>query len=168
MLRKATLADAGVVASDLRLSDQLDLQASTREPAQLIIERAIFTGPHVLAVEHCGTCIAVGGVTAPRPDGRSVVWMLGTSGLDAALDHGGARLSKTWLHLMSDGRPSLFNIVPASNTRTVRWLKWLGFQVTGAFPNFRGLGHDCLEMTLVRLGVRGAGSATAGHVGGAA
>ena len=146
-MRAAIAADVSV-ANNLRASDRLDLAATTREPAIAIIERSIARGG-TYAFDLHGRCEAVGGVSDAGP--TAVIWLLGAAGFDQMLSlPGAARLTRKWLGVMVEDRRHLFNIVPESNTRTLRWLEWLGFVRGDRHANFRGLGHDCVTMTLTR------------------
>lgn len=149
-LRGADPNDAAKVGLNLRAMDSLDLAATTLEPALSIISRNIALGRRTFSIDNARECIAVGGVLDVAAQGRSVVWLLGTPSFDKALRSGGARLCQPWLNAVAEGRSKLFNVVPESNTGTVRWLEWLGFRPVTRFPNYRGLGADCVEMELSR------------------
>jgi hypothetical protein len=77
--------------------------------------------------EHDGEVFAMGGVlskSAMNPGG--IVWLLGTDKLEDVW-YSFAKESKRLADLLLDEYGSLENLVDASNKKTIRWLKWLGF-----------------------------------------
>lgn len=60
--------------------------------------------------------------------GRGVPWMLAGAGLDRA-EIPFLRRSRPVRDAMLATYPHLCNVVDARNTRTIRWLDWLGFRI---------------------------------------
>ncbi|MDP3749373.1 MAG: hypothetical protein Q8Q88_20240 [Phenylobacterium sp.] len=128
----------------------MDFAACTRDPPDQAIAWGLRSTPHTYAWDVGGVCVAVAGIKDNVRPGMSVIWMAGTTAFDQVLAAGGARLSKRWLEVMAGHRSRLFNIVPETNLRTVRWLEWLGFVRAARHSDFHGLGHTCVEMHLHR------------------
>jgi len=147
-LRPPTWQDAILVAADLRPSDRGDLAATTPETAETIILRNLQPQRRSFAIDYQHRCVAVCGFVDQLRPGMSVIWLLGTPGFDEALLAGGWRLCRRWIPLMAGPRTSLFNIVPESSARTLRWLEWLGFRRVARHTNFRALGQTCVEVHL--------------------
>jgi hypothetical protein len=151
-LRSATMWDAASIAANIRESDLRDLVATTDEGAESIILRNIKSKNRVFSVDFENHCVATVGVVLIEGLERSIIWMLGTRALDIALRrHGGARVCRSWLEVVAEDHEELFNIVPRENRTTIRWLSWLGFRPTAEYKNFRGRGHDCIELTVRRV-----------------
>lgn len=148
--RQATAEDAAHVALNLRDGDKLDLEATTRPPADELLLLSLHRAARAVAYDWEDETVAVGGVRDFVGLDASMVWLLGTPKFDVALRRGGLRVCREWLADMAEGRPRLFNVVPASNKTTLRWLQHLGFRRGALIPNYLGLGHNCYEMQLVR------------------
>lgn len=63
----------------------------------------------------------------------AVPWLLGTNALE---EHAPVflRMSRDWIHEQAKEYDILMNFVDARNTKSIRWLKWLGFEVYPAVP----------------------------------
>lgn len=126
----ATIDHIAHIAANVRHADRLEFAANFRTAAQVMesglkMSEVAWTG----FVDDDPVCMfgvaPVGGVL---PDyGRP--WMVGTSKLD---EHAIIFLRRCRSQVIEMWRryPVLSNYVAASNTRTIEWLKWLGFTVS--------------------------------------
>ncbi len=150
-VHKAKLEDLDYIEVSLRASDVDDLLATTDLPAADVIRAAYERSVETFAATLNGETVALFGVT-DRPAPRcSIIWMLGTPKLDEALVSGGQRLCRPWLFELVGQRRCVFNVVPVKNTRTIRWLRWLGFEEARIEENYRSLGHRCAIMVFRQL-----------------
>jgi hypothetical protein len=125
----ATLEHAAYIASRMRKADMEEVAVSSgRGPFTALRESLkssaqAFTG----MVEDVPVCMfgvgvldILGGVGSP--------WLLGT---DLVEKNAMAflRRSKVYVRQMTDTFPYLYNYVDARNTLSIKWLKWLGFEM---------------------------------------
>lgn len=77
--------------------------------------------------EHEGEVFAMGGVMAKSViDPGGIVWLLGTDRLEDVW-YAFAKESRRIIDILLEEYGSLENLVDVTNTKTIRWLKWLGF-----------------------------------------
>lgn len=136
LVQDATDEEIDMVANNLRESDKREIRAGERIPAPDALwrswehsqERHGIRGDDGHLVGVCGVC----------PDaGAGEVWMLGTDELLASKSHQlqFPRLSRQWVDgLVSDWR-LLHNWVYAANSRSIQWLRFLGFTVFAPEPH---------------------------------
>lgn len=146
ILRPATPADVDPVVQDLRKTDLLDIIAATSAPPHAALFRSLETSVARFAVEIDGRCVAITGRQRRDQTGAAGIWLIGTEGFDAALTGGGLRYCRQGFEIIRGGEPCLYNYVPRLNTVDIQWLRWLGFEPTGAVSNFRGRGYTCIRM----------------------
>lgn len=78
--------------------------------------------------EHDGEVFAVGGVAGKSLINKGgIVWLLGTDNLDSVW-YSFAKESRRIIDVLLEEYGTLENMVDATNKKTIRWLKWLGFQ----------------------------------------
>ena len=81
-----------------------------------------------------GLPVALFGVGGVRPDAGSV-WLLGSDELTRPAKTF-LRLSREYVDLMHTRYPLLFNRVDDRHRESQRWLRWLGFEPVGDFPEY--------------------------------
>lgn len=146
-LRRGGLADVDAVAGRLRPSDLLDIRLLSDGPPAEAIAACVRATPEVFAIDADQRPVAIGGVQRSRlRPGTSVMWLIGSSGLDGAFRRGGLRVSRTWFDRLRAGHGAVYNLVPEANAADLRWLGWMGFAPVRRWPDFRGTGIDCVEM----------------------
>lgn len=137
-------ADVLHVAQNLRLSDHVELSASSPEalPKHTVME-SVFLSRWCMAVRVDGLPVILFGVCDTDQPGCGVPWMVCTDGA-AAISRQFVRGCGYWVSRMQTDFPFLFNQVHRGNTLSINWLRWLGFTVDessrvgneGAFFNF--------------------------------
>lgn len=139
LIRLADPTDAADLAPRLRPWDMVECFAAGHDPrAALMAPFLDGNGPETWAIEENGTLIAMFGLT-PSPGGTSAaVWLLGAE----ALEGGGLALlagGREWLAEALRLYPRLWNVVPARCEATIRWLRWLGFDIGTEFLHLRSI-----------------------------
>lgn len=81
--------------------------------------------------------------------GSAIPWMISAEGVDR-FAVGFIRRCRPVVAGWSQSFPSLWNYVDARNTRAIRWLRWLGFQIHPAQP------HGLLGLPFHRFDMRSA------------
>ena len=127
--RLATPEDVELLIENLREADRQELIASDGDPAEAI-RRSVRESAWAVAIWLDGGFAAITGV-API-DGllgsRASPWMLGTPHVDrypSAL----VRVGRQYCDVMLQQYPHLLNFVDTRNTRSIRWLRRLGFTI---------------------------------------
>lgn len=134
LFRPATVGDAVAITPRLRQIDVEECDALIGEG--FVLQAAIGTvaaSPLALAWEHDGEVIALFGVAGSLLDTTGTPWMIGTD----ALDRQGRALIRSaspYIRQMQGLFSRLENVVLARNTRSIRWLKRLGFKFGPAVP----------------------------------
>lgn len=136
----ATPEDVEGLIEDLREADRQELIASDGDPEEAV-RRSVRESAWAVTVYIDGKLAAITGV-API-DGllgsRGSPWMLGTPHVDR---HPSVlvKVGRLYCGAMLDQYPHLLNFVDARNTRSIRWLKRLGFTIHPAYV-FGGRTH---------------------------
>lgn len=140
--------DVQELAVNMRKADLLELQAATDKPIEDVLIDSIRSSVWVLALEIDDELGMVFGV-APMGGllGKAAApWALGTVAVERrprALIEMGPR----YRDAMLASYPHLYNYVDARNTRSIRWLKWMGFEFHDAEPyGHAGLPFHKFEM----------------------
>jgi hypothetical protein len=132
--RLATLADAAVLERTLRPTDRAEVIAASGPDVLRTLEQSIRLSTDCWAAEIDGELIALLGV-APVSllSGIGSIWLLGTPRMTRVRSL--TRFARDYLRLiLTTEYPVLMNYVDARNTRSIRWLKRLGFTVHAAEP----------------------------------
>lgn len=130
--RKATMLDALIVGENLREADRIEIGYTTaRNPVVAVRDSWACSDMSEVAVED-GQPICIWGV-AKLNDRLGIPWMLGT---DAMLRHSRPLVARArpWVDQQCLKYKALMNYVHAGNTKSIRWLKALGFIVDPAEP----------------------------------
>lgn len=131
-IRPAVLADADIVAADLRAADRAECLAAGVADVRGAIREGIEHSALCWTALVDGQPVAVFGVRAWGDSG--VPWLLGT---EALVVHRRAfiRQAPTYIDLMLQAFPRLLNHVHADNTRAVLWLRRAGFTLHPTHPH---------------------------------
>lgn len=129
------------IARYLRYQDQLEVLYSDGVTG----EEAVLTSWKNSAICRCidaddGTPVGICGLNG------TTIWLLGTDGLLATRSHRQQfiRGGRQWIEeLMASGHGCLENWALASNTKTLRWLKHLGFTIDMPEPRGRSAQLFC-------------------------
>ena len=129
ILRAATKEDAYYLSARLRKEDLAELRASSgMQPLPALLAGMAQSVPHawVLCEPYTGNPFLMGGIRPVEPFG--IVWMLTTPAIErhalTVQKEAKAMLRRVFTE---QSYTALCNVVAASNTRAVAWLKRLGF-----------------------------------------
>lgn len=132
----AKLEDVWELARNMRDQDREELHASSGEDIVHILRESYKYSDWTMAGRVNGELACLFGVRGSTTMicNFGVPWMLGTPVLEK---HPGAlmRHCAGYVALMAERYPLLMNWVDARNTRSIRWLKRLGFEVHPAVPH---------------------------------
>lgn len=132
-IRPATDEDMVFIAEHARQADIDELWAADRITPLETMRKGARVGEAFLGlVDGCPVCV-FGVAPISFLTGTGIPWMVGTTLLDkhAAGFVKGSRFAIRQI-LRKWGK--LYNMVDARNTRAIRWLKWLGFQIYPSVP----------------------------------
>lgn len=147
LVRQANTKDAYTFAHKLRAVDRLELARSVGGKPSEVLLHGIEMGDAWTAYED-NEPICIFGVVPTETPGTGVIWMLGTPLLDRKAKEL-VRRSKQWVEHFQDDYRVLFNYVDCDNTRTLRWLRALGFRERMVIEQY-GVGKT--PFVLVQLG----------------
>ncbi|WP_019646200.1 hypothetical protein [Novispirillum itersonii] len=133
-----TEADIAAVAATMRAADVAEVWASHRVTPEQALRISLCQSMEAWTVSHAGRPLCLCGV-GRLTDGTllggpvSVPWLLGS---DALSDHRRAllRISGRMVPLWRRRHGLLVNWVDARNRASLRWLRWLGFEIAPAAP----------------------------------
>lgn len=123
----------GPIAANLRQADRNELWAV----AALLPDDALRLSLAAPGVARTwlidGEPAAMGGISDGPERGHGVVWLLGTDAIDR---HARAFLieSRRQFEAARSAYDFVFNWVDARNVRSLRWLRWLGFEICAPQP----------------------------------
>ena len=122
-----------VVADNVRMADVEELWASDKiTPSDALQNASKWSTTFVALADDVPIC-AFGVVPYSILGSFGAPWMVGTNALDGcAKDF--IRHCKTDLKGFFGEWERLYNVVDARNTKAIRWLAWLGFQIQPAVP----------------------------------
>ena len=122
------------IADNMRAADAAEVWASNRFTPYGALLVSVEASDHLAMVVADGEPIAVLGLKVHDIlTGSGVPWLLGT---ESALKHKRQffELSPPVIQDMLNQCPKLFNYVHTENRVSIRWLKWLGFEIEEAEP----------------------------------
>jgi hypothetical protein len=132
-IRQPTQADVDLLIANIRHDDKQELDASFGDYKKAI-QVAFNRSDHKWSVYANGDFVCIFGI---HPMGllsdNTIIWMLGT---DLIEKHKGAfiRHSREYIQAMLNVHPMLTNYCDVRNTKTIRWLKFMGFTFFDAEP----------------------------------
>lgn len=129
-----TAEDMRVLARDMREADVLEVTALHTEPLIEIIMSAVEQSVSAWSFRADGELVCIFGIVPQTPTSDvGVLWMLGTDAVDRhALEV--TRSARDWLNEAQRVFPRLENYIDARNTRSIAWLKVLGFRFEDPIP----------------------------------
>jgi hypothetical protein len=133
---KATLEDALYIADHLRPSDREECNAHTEAAARTTLETAWKASSHTWTAKSSeGTPIAILGlVPAPGMSDTGIPWLLCTEEAEA-MPKAFLKYTPEYLAVFLAIYPKLFNVVTSTSTKTLTWLKRLGFTLGKSMPS---------------------------------
>lgn len=135
VFRPATMADATEMAPLLRRADQEELAALSNRSHGMTLRMCIDVSDHPVVVRLGDDPVALFGVgRATVMASHGVPWLLGTDLADRLI----RRLLPFCRAVVAHWRAQyslLVNHVSADHHRSIRWLKWLGFDLFPAAPH---------------------------------
>lgn len=133
---KATLEDALYIADHLRPSDREECYAYTEAAARTTLETAWKASSHAWTAKSAeGTPIAILGlVPAPGMSDTGIPWLLCTEEAEA-MPKAFMKYTPEYLEVFLAIYPKLFNVVTSTSTKTLTWLKRLGFTIGESMPS---------------------------------
>lgn len=136
LAREVRTGDVEYLTAHLREADREEILASHGEDADIaqLIHQSVSMSTDVFAAERDGRLIALWGfVPLSLVSGVGVPWALGTDEM-FSIGRSLTRLAQASLAVMSATYPTLRNYVDARNTRSIEWLKFIGFEIGEPVP----------------------------------
>ncbi len=131
-ITRATLSDALELAAKMREADKEEVWASHHVTPTQSLLFAVSTAHVALSVRCDGVLTMIFGVSRRNGPG-ACPWMLSSEELDAyAVTF--YRMTKDNIQAQLNAYGYLENYVDVRNTRSIRWLKWLGFKFDEPAP----------------------------------
>jgi hypothetical protein len=127
--------DIEALVANMRKADIDEVTAATGRPLDQIIIDAIRSSTWVMALDVDDELGMIFGV-APMGStlgATGAPWALGTTAVERK-PRALIELGPSYCELMLASYPHLYNYVDARNKRSIRWLKWLGFEFHDAQP----------------------------------
>lgn len=114
--------------AEIRASSGVEPEAGLR--SSLLVSTVAWT-----LLSDQGDPVCIFGCAPGGPPGVGSVWMLGTSEMDT-LKTTVARKTLPYLRRMHEPYPVLWNWIDGRNLRSLQWLRWAGFRVIDADPQY--------------------------------
>lgn len=140
------------IAARIRQSDLNEVWAVGLVLARPALELSLRTSEVKRTWMVDGKPEAMAGIT--RQGDNGLVWLLATD-VAEVYPHQFLRASRRELNAVRDNYDRIHNFVDARNVKSIRWIKWLGFDVTPAMP-FGRLGKPFHYFSWQRREVRAA------------
>lgn len=130
VIRPVQPGDAQAIAGSLRAADVAEVRAASGLiPDASFLERCIGMSDPVFTIDIDGAPAALFGVTELNPHlGVGAPWLLATPALDR---HPRVLITEgpEYIRRLRNQWPILVNFVHAKHHRSIRWLRWLGFNL---------------------------------------
>lgn len=148
VVRPVESGDVERLVANMRTPDIAEITSATgSNDLHRIVQESVAASTWCYTGEFNGELACIFGVAPFQLLGaRAAPWMLGTDQIDK---HPGAlvRRCRSYIADMLRAYPHLLNFVDARNTRSIRWLKRMGFQFHDAVPyGAEGLPFHLFEM----------------------
>lgn len=147
-LSRCTFDEYKFVMGNLRDADKAEVEAAYGLPAsQMIDELWEFADGNAYAGRWNGKPVCVmGAAKESMLYDNGLIWMLGTPEIDKIASTF-LRHSIKWVRRQSEKFSLLYNYVDARNVKSIKWLRWLGFQLDEPAPyGVRGLPFHRFEL----------------------
>lgn len=130
---EANIAHADYIAEHLRDEDVFELQASGSSPHKALtdgLRRSVWAKTVIVDDK---PCLMFGVAPLSALTGMGTPWLLGTAAI-CKIRRTFIRQCRGYVDDMLRSFPVLVNYVDERNTTSIRWLKWLGFELQPAVP----------------------------------
>jgi hypothetical protein len=149
IIREAQLSDISDLAARLRAADVKEIYAVSGEDAYTGLSRIFHTSSP--SYVFCSGDKAIGIFGMGRFEDDETIaspWLLAS---EEFYDHQAifARQSKALFKWFLGNYKFLFNCVDSTNTKAIKWLKWLGFKFVKLHPTYGKHGKNFWEFQLV-------------------
>lgn len=132
-----TIAWMEVLAENLRPSDLDEIAATSDLDPLLSLTTSVMLSDMAWVITSNDIPVAVFGCAPSGPAGSGLVWMMGTPLMDerrTAISI--ARSTVPYLRQMHQRYACLWNHIDARNTKSMNWLRWSGFRLLEAVPEY--------------------------------
>lgn len=137
-VRPSSKRDALPLCRSLRHADLQELSVLSHSEEQRLqsIQRGIKLSDPCYTIHLGGRPVgvfgAIPGIIRGNPVG--VCWLLGSNDLVYPLSNKSQfiRKSSQWLNVLHERYPTLWNLIDSRNTVHLRWVQWLGFEISNA------------------------------------
>lgn len=139
-LSTASNADVAVwlvdLSEDLRPGDYDEIKALSEETPAVVLVSSVMLSTHAWVILDGGTPIAAFGAAPSDDPDRGIVWMLGSPRMDIPNNAIGIlRRSVPYMDEMHATYPTLFNYIDARHEKSLRWLRWCGYELIEEVPD---------------------------------
>ncbi len=125
--RPATLADAASIVPHLRACDVMECEALAGKGSAMTMAVGTVAGsPLAFAYLKDDRLVSLFGVAGKLTDPTGKIWAFGTNEIDSCRQVIDREIGG-YLKQMFELFPKLENVVDARNTRSIKWLKHMGF-----------------------------------------
>lgn len=148
-IRDATIEDMDALLADIRDADRDEVMAFDKDCRKVM--RLSYLGSMMCKAVECedGLLCVLGVSAESLADGDGCPWMLGTKLLETKHKRAILELSPECLRIVRELFPGkLENFVDARNTKSIRWLRWMGF----SFDEPVEIGEECLPFFPFSMG----------------
>jgi len=132
-----TIAWLEVLAENLRPSDLDEIAATSDMDPLLSLTTSVMLSDMAWVITSNDIPVAVFGCAPSGPPGSGLVWMMGTPLMDerrTAISI--ARSTVPYLRQMHKRYACLWNHIDARNEKSMNWLRWSGFRLLEAVPDY--------------------------------
>ncbi len=130
----ATADDIDAIVADARPADVAEVLAASGHSLHEVLVEGLEISSLAWTGLVDGTPVCMFGVApAPGMDGVGVPWMIGTNAVESYATVF-LRRNRDVLEQMKALFPVLINYVDERNTASIRWLRWMGFNIHPAEP----------------------------------
>ncbi|MEP3275330.1 MAG: hypothetical protein ABJN26_16085 [Stappiaceae bacterium] len=134
-VRKSVVGDIDPIAQNMRAADRAEVWAASRRTPRRALEFSLRNSSVAFTGLADGTPFVMFGVgEQSRLLGVGVPWLLGTEQIEKHAVHF-LRQSHLWSAVLQQNFRVLKNHVDNRNTLSIRWLKWLGFELAEPRPH---------------------------------
>lgn len=147
VITEATLEDLEELAPILRQADREEIEAATGKDVLDVLKSSLEFSTLAWAGRVNGELLCVFGVGSPSlASGIGIPWLLGSKAIDK-YSRTFMRQTTPYMKRMKKLCPLMVNFVDARNTKSIEWLKRLGFTILDAEPwGVSGLPFHKFEM----------------------
>lgn len=133
-IRDVEEGDIAVLVRNMREHDKMEVNAATHMGLRNAVQTSVIMSTYSKTGLVNGELVCMWGVCPiSLLSGSGSPWMLGTD-LITEKQRIFLRRSKPWLDDIRKDYKYLENFVDARNTMSIKWLKWLGFEMDEAEP----------------------------------